>query len=158
MLLVISQRRSLTSSGYRYLGLELFSLEENLSHYPKKPPMVEEKRDDRAGNPFKILLEESLMRQRNEMMDKFAHILRRLTMATAEAYLKRIHFESETPFKVQVNFDIPLFEGQIDVDALEKWLNMIEGYYSIQKNSDNEKITFVLLKSLPHVRSWSKGY
>jgi hypothetical protein len=32
--------------------------------------MVEEKRDDRAGDPFKTLLEESLMRQRNEMMDK----------------------------------------------------------------------------------------
>jgi hypothetical protein len=41
------------------------------------------------------------------------------------------HFGGTTPFKVQVNFDIPIFEGQIDVDALEKWLNMLEGYFSI---------------------------
>jgi hypothetical protein len=34
--------------------------------------MEEEKRDSGAGDPFKLLLEESLMHQRNEMMDKFA--------------------------------------------------------------------------------------
>jgi hypothetical protein len=62
------------------------------------------------------------------------------------------------PFNIQVNFDIALFEGQIDADALEKWLNMLEGYYSVQKNSDSEKITFALFKSLPHVRAWWEGY
>jgi hypothetical protein len=67
-------------------------------------------------------------------------------MAAAEASSTRNHFASETPFKVQVNFDIPLFEGQIDVDALEKWLNLLEVYYSVKKISNNEKITFVLLK------------
>jgi hypothetical protein len=66
-------------SGYRELGLELVSLEENHSHPPKKPPMVEEKRDDGAGDPIKLLLEESLARQRNEMMDNFTQILRRLS-------------------------------------------------------------------------------
>jgi hypothetical protein len=63
-----------------------------------------------------------------------------------------------TPFKVQVNFDIPLFEGQIDADALEKWLNLLEGYYSIQKKIDGKNITFMLLKSLPHVKYWWEGY
>jgi len=28
-----------------------------------------------------------------------------------------------------LNFDIPLFEELIDVDAIDKWLNMIEGYF-----------------------------
>jgi hypothetical protein len=50
----------------------------------------------------------------------------------AETPSTRNHFRGVTPFKVQVNFDIPLFEGNIDADALEKWLNMLEGYYSIQ--------------------------
>jgi hypothetical protein len=63
-----------------------------------------------------------------------------------------------TPFKVQVSFDIPLFERQIDVDALEKSLNLLEGYYSIQFFFDNEKITFVLLKSFPHVKDWRECY
>jgi hypothetical protein len=78
-------------------------------------------------------------------------------MAAKES-LTRSHLEGETPFKVQVNFDIPLFEGNIYADALEKWLNLLEGYYSVQKISDSEKITFVLLKSLSHVKYWWEGY
>jgi hypothetical protein len=90
--------------------------------------MEKEKRDGKVEDPFKTLLKESLMSQRNEMMDKFDQILQILQMATTEASLTRSHFKSETPFKVQVNFDIPLFEGQIDADALEKWLNLPDGY------------------------------
>jgi hypothetical protein len=71
-----------------------------------------------------------------------------------KAYLTSIHFRGVTPFKVQVNFDIHLFEGQIDVDAQEKWLNLLESYYSVQKNSSDEKIIFVVLKALPHAKSW----
>jgi hypothetical protein len=63
-----------------------------------------------------------------------------------------------TPFKVQVNFDIPLFEGQIDVDALEKWLSLLEGYFSVQNFSNSEKITFTLLNTLPHVIYWWETY
>jgi hypothetical protein len=37
-------------------------------------------------------------------------------------------------------------------------LNLLEGYYFIQKNSDSEKITITLLKSLPHVRPWWEFY
>jgi hypothetical protein len=47
-------------SGYRELGLELVSLEDNHYFQPKQPPMVEEKRDDRARDPLKTLLEEAL--------------------------------------------------------------------------------------------------
>ena len=54
-------------------------------------------------------------------------------MEVTVASSTRNHFVGVTPFKVQVNFDIPLFEGHIDVDALEKWLNLLEGYYFIQK-------------------------
>ena len=35
---------------------------------------------------------------------------------------------------------------------------MLEGYFSIQKKFDSEKITFALLKSLPHVKDWWDGY
>lgn len=145
-------------SRYRELGLKLVSLENNCSFHPKRPPMEEEKIYDKEEYPFKMLLEESLVRQRNEMMDNFAQILRRLLMVATKAYLTRIHFSSMTPFKVQVNFDIPLFEGQINVDDLQKWLNLLEGYYFFQKNSESEKITFSLLKSIPHVRAWWEGY
>jgi hypothetical protein len=68
------------------------------------------------------------------------------------------HFRCVTPFKVQVNFDIPLFEGQIEADALEKWLSLLEGYFSVQKFSNNEKTTFALLKVLPHVKDCWETY
>jgi hypothetical protein len=38
--------------------------------------MGEENKDDGAGYPIKILFEEALTRQRNEMMDNFVQILR----------------------------------------------------------------------------------
>ena len=37
--------------------------------------MAEEKKDEGAGYPIKILLEEALDKQRNAMMDKFSQIL-----------------------------------------------------------------------------------
>jgi hypothetical protein len=40
--------------------------------------MAEDKKDDGIGDPFKMLLEEALTQQRNEMMDSFVQILRRL--------------------------------------------------------------------------------
>ena len=63
------------------------------------------------------------------------------------------HSVDETPLKVQVNFDIPLFEGKIDADALDNWLNVLEGYFSVDNFSNREKITFALLKEVPHVQN-----
>jgi hypothetical protein len=91
------------------------------------------------------------------MMDNFAQILRRLLTA-AKASSTSSHFGGAMPFKVQVNFDIPLFEGRIDAYALEKWLNLLEGYYSVQKKFNSEKTTFTLLTALPHVKAWWEGY
>ena len=79
-------------------------------------------------------------------------------MSTRDTSKSNKHLGGTTPFKVQVNFDIPLFEGQIDENALEKWLNLLEGYYFVQNFSDSEEITFMLLKSLPHVRDLWEGY
>lgn len=51
---------------------------EPLQDQPDKPQwttMVEEKKDEGEGDPIKIFLSEVVERQRNAMMDKFAHIL-----------------------------------------------------------------------------------
>jgi hypothetical protein len=76
----------------------------------------------------------------------------------SETPSKRNHFRGVTPFTVQFNFVIPLFEGNIDANALEKWLTLLEGYCSIKNNSGIEKITFSLLKALPHVKYWWESY
>jgi hypothetical protein len=64
----------------------------------------------------------------------------------------------ETPFKVQVKFDITLFEGLIDADAVDKWLNLLKGYFSVHNFSERENITFALLKVVPHVKHWWDTY
>jgi hypothetical protein len=54
--------------------------------------------------------------------------------------------------------DISIFEGQINEDALEKWLNMLEGYFYVHNFSERENITLALLKALPHVKHWWENY
>ena len=62
------------------------------------------------------MLEEALEKQRNAMMDNFAQILQRLP--TGGASSSSNHSGGATPFKVQVKFDIPIFDGRIDVDGI----------------------------------------
>ena len=64
-----------TRLGYKDLGLDLV---EPLQDHPCKPrrlPMGDEKKDEGARDPIKILLEEALEKQRNAMMDNFSQIL-----------------------------------------------------------------------------------
>jgi hypothetical protein len=124
---------------------------------PRNPPWWKKIKMTEQTILFNLLLEQALTRQRDEMMENFSHILQCLPITTG-ASSSNNHFGSTSPFKVQVNFDIPIFEGQIDVDALEKWLNLLEGYFSVHNFSDREKITFALLKALPHVKHWWETY
>ena len=62
------------------------------------------------------------------------------------------HFGGANPFKVQVNFGIPIFEIQIDADDIDRWLNLLEGYFLVYDFSDWEKIIFALLKATPDVK------
>jgi hypothetical protein len=91
------------------------------------------------------------------MMENFAHVLQRLPIET-DTSSSSDHFGGTSPFKVQVNFDIPIFEGQIDVDALEKWLNILECYFFVHNFSNRENITSTLLKALPRVKHWWETY
>ena len=97
------------------------------------------------------------MQQRDERIDNFAHILQCLSTEIG-VYSSSIHFRGTSPFKVQVNFDIIIFEGQIDANSLETWLNLLEGYLFVQFFYDRENITFTLLKDLPHVKQWWETY
>jgi hypothetical protein len=57
-------------------------------------------------------------------VDSFVQILQWLPTGNASSLN-----EGVTPFKVQINFDIPIFEGQIDGYVVDKWLNLLEGYF-----------------------------
>ena len=85
--------------------------------------MGDENKYEGVGYPIKILLQEVLKKKRNVMMDNFTQILQRLPTGGASA--SSSHSGGATPFKVQVNFDIPIFEGQIDAHAIDRWLNLL---------------------------------
>jgi hypothetical protein len=93
-------------SKYKDLGLELVSLQDKISRTPKRPLMEGENKDDGIGDPFKLLIEESLTQQRNEMMNNFMQILRQLPTGDTSS-----SSGGTAPLKVQINFDIPIFEG-----------------------------------------------
>jgi hypothetical protein len=83
------------------------------------------------------------------MMDSLAQILLRLPTGDASSSSGGV-----APFNVQIKFDIPIFEVQIDADVVDKWLNLLEGYFSVHNFSNRKKITFALLKFVPHVKDW----
>ena len=85
------------------------------------------------------------------MIDNFFQILHQLP-PMVETPLTRKYFLGDMPFKVQENFDNPLFEDQIYVYDLEKWFSLLGGYFYAQNVYDSENITFVLLRSLPHIK------
>jgi hypothetical protein len=87
------------------------------------------------------------------MMDSFEQILRWLPIGDASSLSG-----GTAPFKVQIKFDIPIFEGRIDADVVDKWLNLLEGYFPFHNFSNQEKITFALLKAIPRVKDWWKKF
>ena len=90
-------------AGYKELGIDLVEPLQDQPRKSRRPPMGDEKKNEGAEDPIKMFLDEALEKQSNAMMDKFSHILQRLPSS--------IHSRGATPFKVQVNFDIPVFDG-----------------------------------------------
>jgi hypothetical protein len=103
-----------------------------------------------------MLLEEALKKQRNSMMDKFAQILQQIPISSAST--SNSHSGGTTPFKVQVNFEIPIFVGQIYAYVVDRWLNLLEGYFFVHEFSNRERIIFTLLKVAPHIKDWWETY
>ena len=104
-----------TKVGYKYLGLDLVEPLQDQPHKSRRPPMGDEKKYEGIEYTIKILLEEALEKQRNAMMDNFVQILQWLPTSGASASSSQS--EGATPFKVQVNLDIPIFDGWIDADS-----------------------------------------
>ena len=95
LFIYFSSCMSPTRSGYKKLGLEPIRPLPNQSCRARQQPMGDKNKYDGAGYPIKMFLEESLARQRNEMMDNFVQILRQLP--TGEVSSSRGH---AIPFKI----------------------------------------------------------
>lgn len=87
-------------------------------------------------------------------MDNFPQILCWLPLG--EEYLSSSHFRVATPFKVQVQFDIPIFEGLIEAIVVDTWLNLLEGYFSVHNFSNRNNILFCSSNIPPTLRIGEK--
>jgi hypothetical protein len=88
-----------TRSEYIKLGLDIFFLEENISHTAKKPSMVEGNKNDRVDDSFNIFLDQALMQQHDKMMENFSHILQHQPIKISRSSSSD-HFGETSPFKV----------------------------------------------------------
>ena len=110
---------------------------------------MEKQQIDGMDKSLKTLVEDALNKQHEEMMKQFLEIIGKKEAHASQSNPK---FGRQTPFKVQVNFDIPNFQGKIDVDVVDDWLSKLERYFCVNNISDIEKITFTLLKVENHVK------
>ena len=69
-------------------------------------------------------------------------------LATMEVSLSN-HFGGGMPYKVKYKFDINLFQGEFNVVSLDKWLSLLERYFSVHNFSNKGNMIFVLLKDVP---------
>ena len=66
----------------------------------------------------------------------------------------RPHSDKISPFKVQVNLDIPNLERNIDMESVDNWVQQLESYYAVNQFSEAEKITIASLKMSTSVHCW----
>ena len=135
-----------TRLGYKDLGLDLVEPLQDQPHKPWRSSMGHEKKYEGVGYIIKIFLEEALKKQRNTMMGNFSQILQWLPTSGASASSN--YSGGANPFKVQVNPEIPIFKGQIDADDVDRWLNLLEGYFLVH-DFFTGRILFLYSSKLP---------
>lgn len=54
------------------------------------------------------------------------------------------------PFKVEARIDIPTFDGTIDAEKLDSWVDQLETYFTLYGFSSGEKVAFARLKLTSH--------
>nr|CAD1835497.1 unnamed protein product [Ananas comosus var. bracteatus] len=61
------------------------------------------------------------------------------------------------PFKVEAKFEIPNYNGIVDAEKLDVWLDQLETYFDLYNYSNAEKVTFAKLKLVGHALTWWKA-
>nr|CAD1835516.1 unnamed protein product [Ananas comosus var. bracteatus] len=61
------------------------------------------------------------------------------------------------PFKVEAKIEIPNYDGVVDAEKLDAWLDQLETYFDLYNYSNAEKVTFAKLKLVGHALTWWKA-
>lgn len=118
----------LTRSQTKQSGQTLPSTSEYLPARNTQPKMAEEANNKHATEETKRLIEQALAQQRTEMYEHFNEILARLTSSFGSTLVSnstRNAFDKASPFKVQMNLDIPNLEGKIDAEFVDNCVQQL---------------------------------
>jgi hypothetical protein len=65
---------------------------------------------------------------------------------------------SHIPFKVEEKIEIPMYDGQINVEVLNSWLKQLEVYFGLYQIQETQQISFSHLKMTKHALLWWESY
>nr|GEV77433.1 hypothetical protein [Tanacetum cinerariifolium] len=67
---------------------------------------------------------------------------------------KTIKHGSHHPFKVEARIDIPTYDGTIDAEKLDSWIDQLETYFTLYGFSSSDKVVYAWLKLTSHALAW----
>ncbi|GJW16490.1 hypothetical protein Tco_0020623 [Tanacetum coccineum] len=74
---------------------------------------------------------------------------------TEGAYIfKEPDHGSQHPFKVEARIDIPTYDGTVDAEKLDSWIDQLETYFTLYGFRSKEKVIFARLKLTSHALAW----
>ncbi|GKF69599.1 hypothetical protein Tco_0202656, partial [Tanacetum coccineum] len=65
---------------------------------------------------------------------------------------------SHKPFKVEARIDIPSYDGTVDAEKLDSWIDQLETYFTLYGLSSTEKVSFARLKLTNHALAWWNSF
>ncbi|KAL6191619.1 hypothetical protein ACLB2K_038009 [Fragaria x ananassa] len=60
--------------------------------------------------------------------------------------------------KIDFKVEIPMYDGSVNVEKLDDWIERLDTYFTLYGYSSKEKIIFATLKLSVHALSWWKSY
>ena len=168
----------LTRSSYKKLGEILISLEE--VQELRKEKMAEgdnsaridalEKQIETIGSTLTKLV--GLIQEGNEKGESSSRSKKKPIESGGESELSGSDEEDETVkaaphqggknsyqnLKIDFRVEISIYDGSVDVERLDDWIERMETYFTLYGYSSKEKIVFATLKLLGHALTWWKSY
>ncbi|GKB63813.1 hypothetical protein Tco_0919999 [Tanacetum coccineum] len=67
---------------------------------------------------------------------------------------KTMEHGSHQPFKVEAKIDIPTYDGTIDAEKRDSWLDWLETYFTLYGFASSDKVVFARSKLTSHALAW----
>ena len=58
------------------------------------------------------------------------------------------------PIKVDAKIELPVYNGEINGEKVDEWLDQLESYYALYEYDDAQRLAFARLKLVSHTLVW----